>query len=271
LKLVFDKESFKGIITENSAIGGNIIQCDNFDAVLDKTSLTTFFGFLTKFPNKIAHGNQVSTSKSRGMYLFVPDDFASSGNYHILQAFSDSTIRYLTSGGIWSTILTLSDREYYQVEFISWSALNTAFMTNGFDAPYKWKPAWASATELRDKSRTAVALTGNITFTLNSQAVTGSGTAFTTELEPGDWIRKTTTDDWYEVLTIIDNDNLVLDSEYLGTTGAGGAGNSRKAEITDLRGRYVDIWYDRLILVSGDSSGIATVGVTDVGDDDIVV
>ncbi|KKM76605.1 hypothetical protein LCGC14_1378460 [marine sediment metagenome] len=53
-------------------------------------------------------------------------------------------------------------------------------------------------------------LTGTVTFTANSTAVTGSGTAFTTELKVGYYISPTSLTAWYRVAKITDDSNLVL-------------------------------------------------------------
>ena len=56
----------------------------------------------------------------------------------------------------------------------------------------------------------AQVLTGTLTFTANSTAVTGSGTAFTTELRVGYYISPTSLTAWYRVAKITDGTNLVL-------------------------------------------------------------
>lgn len=53
-------------------------------------------------------------------------------------------------------------------------------------------------------------LTGTATFTANSTAVTGSGTAFSTELQVGYYISPTSLTAWYRVASITDDTNLVL-------------------------------------------------------------
>lgn len=56
-------------------------------------------------------------------------------------------------------------------------------------------------------------LTGTITFSDGSKAITGSGTAFLTELEVGDYIRKSTGTEWYRVAFIASNTALTLARE----------------------------------------------------------
>lgn len=72
-----------------------------------------------------------------------------------------------------------------------------------------------------DITKTSGALTGTLTFTNGSVAVTGSGTAFTTELAVGDYIKPTTTDEWYRVQTITDDENLTLDWNFAQSTQSG--------------------------------------------------
>jgi len=61
-------------------------------------------------------------------------------------------------------------------------------------------------------------------------------------------IRKSSTEDWWEVLSVTNDDALELMTEYTGSTGAGGAGNSDVANKTSLRGRYIKVWKDRLFI-----------------------
>ena len=70
------------------------------------------------------------------------------------------------------------------------------------------------------KSAAASNLTGTLGFTAGSTAVTGSGTAFTTELAIGDFI-KGGDGQWYEVVTITDNTNAVLYKVYPSSTQSG--------------------------------------------------
>ena len=73
------------------------------------------------------------------------------------------------------------------------------------------------------KSPADTALTGTLGFTAGSTAVTGSGTAFTTELVIGDFV-KGGDGQYYEIVTITDNTNVVLFKVYPGTTGTGVTG-----------------------------------------------
>ncbi len=62
-------------------------------------------------------------------------------------------------------------------------------------------------------------LTGTVTFAA-STAVTGSGTAFTTEAPAGSYIKHSDDTPWYEVLSVASDTALTLRKTYGGTTGA---------------------------------------------------
>lgn len=76
----------------------------------------------------------------------------------------------------------------------------------------------------------AAQLTGTLTFTNGSSTVTGSGTAFTTEVGAGMYIRKnnTTGTPWYKVSSVASNTTLTIaGTSYQETTGSGSAGGSQ--------------------------------------------
>jgi len=60
------------------------------------------------------------------------------------------------------------------------------------------------------RARNDATLTGTVTFTADSTAVTGSNTLFTTELKVGYYIRKSGTDEWYRVSAIASATALTL-------------------------------------------------------------
>ena len=69
-------------------------------------------------------------------------------------------------------------------------------------------------------SVTETTLTGTVTFTKNSTAVTGAGTAFLTELAEGGYIKKSTDYQWYKVASITDATHLTLSKAFVESTGA---------------------------------------------------
>lgn len=255
--LVYDFTNFKGLITQFSSTSGAMLQCNNYDAKLDDDSGATLFaGFLTKYPLCSTElGDTISTSISRGIYYFVPVDYAASGTLRYIQAFSDGTLRYLNSA-TWTTIASGFSST---CQFVFDSYNTTLFAANGYNAVYKWKTGWTSAIPIKDKGATAASITGNVTFTVNSTAVTGGGTAFDTELSPGDWIRvNSSATAWYEVLSVASATALTLNSEYLGSTETSAV--AQKASNSTIRARFVISWKDRLFAASGDASTLPIVG-----------
>ena len=79
------------------------------------------------------------------------------------------------------------------------------------------------------KSPAPTALTGTISFTQRSTSITGSGTAFSTELTIGDFVEGGD-GQWYEVITITNNTTAVLYKVYAGASASGVS--SRKLGIT---------------------------------------
>ena len=83
----------------------------------------------------------------------------------------------------------------------------------------------------------STALTGTITVTNGSTSVSGSGTAFTTQLKVGSLIMLDADALWVEVESITNDDNLVLTANYSGTGGTGsGAFITANASDTGLVG-----------------------------------
>ena len=78
---------------------------------------------------------------------------------------------------------------------------------------------WGDVVELdiQNSARPAASvlgdLTGTVTFSDGSTAISGSGTAFTTELEEGWYIKKSTSSTWHRIATITDDTNLVLETQ----------------------------------------------------------
>lgn len=77
----------------------------------------------------------------------------------------------------------------------------------------------------------AFALAGVSSFTLNSDTVTGAGTAYLTEVAVGDWVKPNGTTVWYEVLTVADNVTLTIKGEY-GSANLAAASSRNRGVIT---------------------------------------
>ena len=80
-------------------------------------------------------------------------------------------------------------------------------------------------------------LTGTVTFTAASTAVTGSGTAFTSELEPGYYIATESGTNWYRVSSVTDDTNLII-SINCATADTG----ADTADSTRYWYEYVNLW-----------------------------
>ena len=101
------------------------------------------------------------------------------------------------------------------------------------------------------KSPDPTNLTGTLSFTNGSTAVTGSGTAFTTELAIGDFI-KGGDDYWWEVVTINSNTSATLYKAYSGATQSGVA--SQKLGVTDTGAAAATTTQVQVVNSSGNSS-----------------
>ncbi len=99
--------------------------------------------------------------------------------------------------------------------------------------------------EVRNPRHRPLSISGTPTFTANDTAVTG-GTAFLSELSPGDLIKKASDAGEYkymEVLSVESDSALTLKGDYLGTTGAGAAVARKKIgrQLSPLpQGAYVN-------------------------------
>jgi len=88
-----------------------------------------------------------------------------------------------------------------------------------------------------DSAGDAQELTGTVTLTSGSNAVTGSGTAFTSELEVGYYISTASGTNWYRVAKITDDTNLVI-SINCATADTG----ADTADSTRYWYEYVNLW-----------------------------
>lgn len=107
------------------------------------------------------------------------------------------------------------------------------------------------------KSPAPTALTGTIAFTAGSTTITGTGTAFTTQLAIGDFVEGGD-GYWYEVITIASNTSATLYQKYSGTTASGVS--SRKLGVTDTGAAAASTTAVQTVSVSGSStSSILTI------------
>ena len=121
------------------------------------------------------------------------------------------------------------------IVYCSWATGDDTNGTGSWDHPYKTITKASTGLTGGDEVRVAkspepTALTGTLGFTNNSTAVTGNGTAFTTELAIGDFV-KGGDGYWWEVVTITSNTAATLSKKYSGTTQSGVS--SQRLGVTD--------------------------------------
>ena len=177
-------------------------------------------------------GINSESASNRGLY-----QFADSSNT-LRQISIEGTNVYnlnINTPGRTSLNSTLTDNDTRIYDFCVYD--HRAVMTEINEDVIVWNGTDTTTTKLQNiQGKTA--LTGTLTFSSGSTAVTGSGTTFTTELSVGDYISKAGTVGnpgavigWYEVKTITDNTNLVLRTAASAVDdGAGGAGTSYVSE-----------------------------------------
>lgn len=128
--------------------------------------------------------------------------------------------------------------------------------TGAWDAPYKTITKASTGLTGGDEVRVAkspgpTALTGTLSFTNGSKDVTGSGTAFTTELAIGDFVLGGD-GNWWEVVTITSDTAATLYKNYSGTTQSGVA--SQKLGVTDTGAAASSATQVQVVSSSGTSS-----------------
>ena len=142
------------------------------------------------------------------------------------------------------------------VYYCDWATGDDSTGNGSYSAP--WKTITKATTgrtggdEIRvGKSPDPTALTGTVGFTLGSTAVTGSGTAFTSELVIGDFI-KAPDGQYYEVITLTSNTEAVLYKKYPSATQSGYS--SYKLGVTDTGAAAANTTQIQVVSSSGSSS-----------------
>lgn len=259
-EIIIDYSKMGGLILAGGSTNGFLVQCDNFDASVDNNGDTIYHGFLTKRPLASAYGDTIANQASLGIYYFLSYE-----NKIPLQGFTDGTIRYLVGGVTWTSIK--SGLSGTPVDFEGYLGLDRIFFTDGVANVWKWANGWTAPVALQDKDGTTpTAITGTLTFTVNVSTVTGGGTSFLTACPAGTYIRRASTEYWYEVKSVESDTSLTLTTAFFETTGAGASGGSQKAMQTVDRGRFLKVWKDRLYVASISSGNLFIVG-TDKTDD----
>jgi len=142
------------------------------------------------------------------------------------------------------------------IVYCSWATGDDTNGTGTAANPYKTITKASTSRTAGDEVRVAkspepTALTGTLSFTNNSTAVTGSDTLFTTELAIGDFI-KGGDGNWWEVVTINSATSAILYKNYSGTTQSGVA--SQKLGVTDTGAAASSSTQVQVVSSSGTSS-----------------
>lgn len=110
--------------------------------------------------------------------------------------------------------------------------VNNRLLTYSRDYSYNATTARLTLTQLAEfyvaPTRT---ITGTISFTSTSRTATGTGTVFSSEVKPGDWIKRSSQSDWFEVLSVESNTSLTL--RTAATYTSSGASDHKKPEIVN--------------------------------------
>jgi len=244
--------------------GDQYIQLTNVWSRPDYSATTGYLGMLSKTPYRgtAYKGTTPAAVRSRGLFEYVKS-IASDGTPN----------NYLLHAGVAGTTYTASDGRLYALDVKN----NTWYTLVATGSPYhadfeqrngrvymtyggtirKWNgdtTGWNdNAPTIANKGGTAVALTGTVTWN-GTTAVTGASTAFDTELQEGDYIRKSSTSVlWDEVKTITSATALVLSAAST-ETGAGSSGASQRAARGSTHdaytGRFLKIFKDKLFVFS---------------------
>jgi hypothetical protein len=262
----WNKNNFKGVLTAMGSTSAAILQGVNYLVGASQDATTYYHGFLRKYPKSETLGDTISSSAGLGLHLFLPSVSGIESAYRYLQAFSDGTMRYLSPVTDAWTSLNSGYPTTLPFDYADFNYLDRTFWTNGRQAPRKWGRDWTAGALLQDKSNTAVNLSGIWTYTNGSARVTGISGLATTQLVQGSWDRADSIGTWYEVISILDNNEFTINTTFGEATYTTISGVTQKAATSTVRGRFVENWNNRLFLASGDISGLPIVGTALVGD-----
>ena len=142
------------------------------------------------------------------------------------------------------------------IKYCSWLTGDDTIGDGSAANPYKSITKASTGLTGGDEVRVAKSpeptnLTGTLSFTNNSAAVTGSGTAFNTELAIGDFI-SAPDGNWYEVITITSNTSATLYKNYPSASASGHS--SQKLGVTDTGAAGSSTTQVQVVSSSGTSS-----------------
>jgi len=142
------------------------------------------------------------------------------------------------------------------IVYCSWATGDDTTGTGTAANPYKTITKASTSRTAGDEVRVAkspdpTALTGTTAWTLNGTTVTGTGTAFTSELAIGDFI-SAPDGGWYEVITIASDTSATLYKQYPSATASGHS--SQKLGVTDTGAATAASTQIQIVNSSGNSS-----------------
>jgi len=142
------------------------------------------------------------------------------------------------------------------IKYCSWATGDDTTGNGSNTLPYKTinkaSSGLTGGDEVRvEKSPDPTALTGTVGFTLNSTAVTGSGTLFTTELVIGDFILAPD-GQYYEVIALVSDTSATLYKKYPSASISGYS--SKKLGVTDTGASALNTTSIQIVSSSGTSS-----------------
>lgn len=110
--------------------------------------------------------------------------------------------------------------------------VNNRLLTYSRDYTYNASTARLTLTQVAEFYVAPVkTITGTLSFTSGSRTVTGTNTVLSSEVKPGDWVKRSSQDTWYEVLSVESNTSMTLRSNA-GYTSSG-ASDHKRPEVVD--------------------------------------
>lgn len=155
-----------------------------------------------------------------------------------------------TDGYHWG-FFTFDNLTFDQIitRIVAW--MNQGRPATDFPHSYSYSTKGTSPYNLNIFDPIAQSLTGTLTFTNGNTAVTGSGTAFTTELSVGQLIApdanivgadRLTYANWGKISSITDDTNIVLTANYGGTTRSGAASSKNMNNLAIAESKDKSTW-----------------------------
>lgn len=122
-----------------------------------------------------------------------------------------------------------ADYSAYYVYNLFGGTLSQPYIWRSKEFAHPLRGSYAAARIIADYSSASSSLTGTLRF-FSSGRVDGVGTAFLTEVNPGDYVKNDTDDTWVKVATIESDIDITLDESYApGTTSSGLSGDVTQA------------------------------------------